>query len=148
MKVKDVMTENPVCCVSSHSAKTVAGVLRDEDIGSVPVVTDKSSMKLEGIITDRDLCCKVLAEGLDPNTSISGFISRNPVTCRQEDDIEDCERAMQEHQVRRIPVVNDTGACIGVVAQADLALMEQPERVHETVAEISSPSAGPLRRTA
>lgn len=140
MKVREVMSSNPVCCLVSDTAQKVAGVLCDHNIGSVPVVEDQQSRKLIGIITDRDLCCSVVAKGLDPkSTSIEKFVSLNLVTCRDGENLEKCERAMQEHQIRRIPVVDAEGCCIGIVSQADLALKEKPEKVSKTVAEVSKP---------
>jgi len=139
MKVKDIMTPNPVCCRISDTAQMVAKMLRDSDIGSIPVLSDGG--KLEGVITDRDLCCSIVAEGLDPKaTRIEKWITRNPITCRASDSLERCEQAMAAHQVRRIPVVDESGRCIGIVAQADLALKEEPNKVHTTVAKISQPS--------
>jgi CBS domain-containing protein len=82
----------------------------------------------------------VVAKGLDPkSTSIEKFVSLHPVTCRDGENLEKCERAMQEHQIRRIPVVDAEGCCIGIVSQADLALKEKPEKVSKTVAEVSRP---------
>jgi CBS domain-containing protein len=102
------------------------------------VVADYQSRSLIGMITDRDLCCRVLAHGLDgKSTTIQEFITYNPAICRDGENIEKCERLMQEHQVRRIPVVDKDNQVIGIVAQADLALKDKPERVHKTVAEIS-----------
>lgn len=142
MKVRDVMTSDPVCCIPSDTTQRVAQVLRDQDIGSVPVVADQESRKLIGIITDRDICCSIVAEGLDPrSTIIEKYISEQPVTCREGDNLDQCERAMQEHQIRRIPVVDGEGRCLGIVAQADLALKDKPEKVTKTVAEISKPAA-------
>ncbi|HEX6466581.1 MAG TPA: CBS domain-containing protein [Terriglobales bacterium] len=139
MKVKEVMTADPVCCRLSDTAQEVAKVLRDEDIGSVPIVSQ--DRKLEGIITDRDLCCTIVAEGLDPQTTpVNNYVTRNPVACRADDDLEDCEKSMQKNQIRRMPVVDDQQRCIGMVAQADLVLREEPKKVQETVAEISKPS--------
>lgn len=140
MKVKDVMTKDPVCCRSTDSVRDVAGVLRDKDIGSVPVISSESQ-QLEGIITDRDLCCGVLAKGLDAKTTtIASFVTRNPVTCGPEDDLESCEKAMQQHQIRRALVIDGQGRCVGIVAQADLALKakDQPQIFQKTVAAISS----------
>src|SRR5215831_4931041 len=100
MKVREVMSSNPVCCLPSDTAQRVAGVLCDQNIGSVPVVEDQQSRKLIGMITDRDLCCAVVAQGLDPkSTSIEKFVSLHPVTCRDGENLEKCERAMQEHQI-------------------------------------------------
>ena len=76
----------------------------------------------------------MVAKGLDPkSTSIEKFVSLHPVTCRDGVNLENCERAMQEHQIRRIPVVDAEGRCIGIVSQADLALTEKPEKVSKTV---------------
>ncbi len=140
MKLRDVMTANPKCCVPSDAAQKVARILCEENIGSMPVVADRQSRKLIGMITDRDLCCSVVASGLDPkSTSIDGFFSVEPITCREGESLDKCERAMQGHQVRRIPVVDEQGCCIGIVSQADLALKDRPEKVSKTVAEISKP---------
>ena len=140
MKVRDGMTPDPICCLATDSAQKVAGILRKQDVGSIPVVTDLESRKLIGIITDRDLCCSVVANGLDPKTTpIEKFVSRNPVACREGANLDDCERMMQERQVRRIPVVDEDGRVIGIVSQADLALKDKPEKVAMTVAEVSKP---------
>ena len=141
MKIKEVMSPNPVCCVPSDSAQAVAKIMRDRNIGSIPVVIDQQSRELVGVITDRDLCCSVVADGLDAKTTvIQKFISLDPVTCRDGENVEKCERAMQEHQVRRIPIVDSDNRVIGIVAQADLALKDKPEKVSKTVAEISKPA--------
>ena len=68
----------------------------------------------------------------------------NPVTCREEENVENCERLMQEHQIRRIPIVDANDRVIGIVAQADLALKDKPERVSRTVAEISKGGEPPV----
>ena len=138
MKVREVMTVSPLCCVPDDTAQAVARIMKERNIGSVPVVVDRQSRKLIGMITDRDLCCSIVAQGLDPrNTGIEKFITPNPVTCRDGENVNACERLMQEHQIRRIPVVDGDRQLIGIVAQADLALKDQPEKVSKTVAEIS-----------
>jgi CBS domain-containing protein len=140
MKVRDVMSTDPVCCLPTDTAQKVARILCDNNIGSLPVVTDQQSRELIGMITDRDLCCSVLADGLDPkSTSVGHFVTPEPVTCRDGENLEKCERAMQEHQVRRIPIVDGQNRVIGIVSQADLARKDQPEKVWKTVAEISKP---------
>ena len=141
MKIRDAMTPDPVCCLMTDSAVTVAGLLCKQGVGSIPVVTDHESRKLIGIITDRDLCCSVLADGLDAQTTaIEKFVSPNPVACR-EGNLDDCEQLMQEHQVRRIPIVDRDGRVIGIVSQADLALKDKPEKVAKTVAAVSKPKS-------
>ena len=138
MKVKEVMSVNPACCTADDSAQNVAKMMCDLNVGSIPVVADHQSRSLIGMITDRDLCCRVLAHGLDgKSTPIQEFITYNPAICRDGENVENCERLMQEHQVRRIPVVDKENQVIGIVGQADLALKDKPERVHKTVAEIS-----------
>jgi hypothetical protein len=104
MKIREIMSRDPVCCVLSDSAQAVAKILCDRNIGSMPVVASQESRKLVGMITDRDLCCLVMAQGLDPKTTrIEKLISLAPFTCRDGENIETCERLMQEHQVRESP---------------------------------------------
>jgi CBS domain-containing protein len=137
MKVKEVMSANPACCTPDDSAQNAAKMMCDRSVGSIPVI-DRQSRTLLGIITDRDLCCSIVARGLDAKTTpIQEFITHNPVTCRDGENLEKCERLMQEHQVRRIPVVDGENHVIGIVAQADLALKDKPEKVSKTVAAIS-----------
>lgn len=145
MKVKEVMSPNPSCCTPSETAQNVAKIMCDLNVGSIPVVVDHQSRALVGMITDRDLCCRVLAHGLDAkSTRIQEFVSYNPATCRDGENVEHCERLMQEHQVRRIPVVDRDNRVIGIISQGDLALKDKPERVHKTVAEISKTTQATL----
>ena len=138
MKIRDGMTPDPICCLATDSAQKVAGILCKQDVGAIPVVTDHESRKLIGIITDRDLCCSVLADGLDPQTTaIEKFVSVSPVVSREGENLDHCERLMQEHQVRRIPIVDEDGRVMGIVSLADLALKDKPEDVARTVAEVS-----------
>ena len=142
MKIKEVMTPNPACCVPGDTAQNVAIIMCEHNVGSVPVVVDQQSRKLTGIITDRDLCCSIIAQGLDPKTTPDQqYMRQNPVACRDGENLDGCERAMQKHQIRRIPVVDADGRCIGIVSQADIALKEKPEKVSKTVSEISKPQA-------
>jgi len=141
VKIREIMSREPACCLLSDTAQVVAKILCDRNIGSMPVVADQQSLKLVGMITDRDLCCSVIAQGLDPKTTkIEKLISLAPFTCRDGENIETCERLMQEHQVRRVPIVDAEDRVIGIVSQADLALKDKPERVSKTVAEISKAS--------
>jgi predicted transcriptional regulator len=138
MKIREVMSRNPACCTPSDSAQHVAKMLCDQNVGSLPVVADQESRTLVGMITDRDLCCSVLGRGLDcKTTKVQEFMTQPAVSCRDGENVERCERLMQEHQVRRVPIVDGNNCVIGIVAQADLALKEKPEKVHKTVAEIS-----------
>jgi CBS domain-containing protein len=140
MKIREAMTPNPVCCVPTDTAQKVAQILRDQNVGALPVVADKQSLKLIGMITDRDICCSIVAEGLDPKTTtIVNYVSSDLVTCRDGENLDNCQQAMQERQIRRIPIVDGEGRCVGIVSQADLALKDKPEKVSKTVSEISKP---------
>lgn len=140
MKIREIMSRDPACCVLSDSAQAVAKILCDRNIGSMPVIANQQSKKLVGMITDRDLCCSVIAKGMDPKTTqIEKLLTLAPFSCREGENVEACERLMQEHQVRRIPVVDAEDCVIGIVSQADLALRDKAERVSKTVAEISKP---------
>lgn len=138
MKIREIMSTNPACCTPADTAQNVAKMMCDLNVGSIPVLVDQQKRTLIGMITDRDLCCSVLAQGLDPKkTKIQEFITINPISCRDGENIDKCERVMQEYQIRRVPVVDAENRVIGIVAQADVALKEKPEKVHKTVAEIS-----------
>ena len=140
MKIKEIMSSDPVCCLPSDSAQAVAQIMCDRNIGSVPVVLDHQSREIIGIITDRDLCCSVIAKGLDPKTIfIQKFVSLDPVTCRDGENVDKCEHIMQEYKIRRVPVVDSTRHVIGIVSQADIALKDRSERISKTVTEISKP---------
>src|SRR5262245_2744355 len=140
MTCRDVMTPNPSCCVPADSAAMAAQIMKREDVGAVPIVSDYNSLNLVGIITDRDLAVKVVSEGRDAhNTRIDHVMSRNPVSCREEEDTNQAIRMMANNQVRRIPVVDSGNRLVGIIAQADLARHESEEEVGEMVEEISQP---------
>ena len=138
MRVRDVMTQHPVCCHAGDSAQSVAKALRNEDIGSLPVVADLDSRRLVGIITDRDLCCSRrtgVRSRYDDNRGIyetqpcklsSGA---EPGRLRETDADSPGSKAARGRREMRL---------VGMVSQADLARSEQPDKVHGTVAR--SPS--------
>jgi CBS domain-containing protein len=140
MRVHEIMTREPICCLAEDTAQAVAKLLRQEDVGSIPVISDASSRRLVGIITDRDLVCRIVSEGLDASTTaIAAFMTRDPVSCRAEQSLDSCEKLMQLHQIRRVPVVDKEGRCVGIVSQADVARFGHAERVQKTISEISRP---------
>ena len=140
MTCKELMTSSPKMCSTSANAQAAARIMHVEDVGAVPVVKDKTQ-KLVGMVTDRDLCLEVVAKGQHPQkVLVSDCMSAVLITCKPEDDIRDCEQQMKTYQVRRIPVVDEHGCCIGIISQGDLALrLDQSEEVHDTVREISKP---------
>jgi CBS domain-containing protein len=141
LKCSGIMSESPTVCVPTDSVVEVARLMKESDVGSIPVVEDRTDMHLIGIVTDRDLTLRVLAEGLDAgSTNVVDVVSRNVVTVGPDDDIDRAIDAMGEHQVRRIPVVGADNRLVGIIAQADIAArMEAPERTAEVVEEISPP---------
>src|SRR5205814_1220818 len=122
-RCREVMTGAPVCCLSTDTAARVAKFMKTENIGSVPICEDRQNKKLVGIVTDRDLALYIVAEGRDANgTKVQDVMTRQPVTCRAEDDLQKALDAMEKHQVRRVPVVDDDGQLIGIISQADVAI--------------------------
>src|SRR5574341_762990 len=122
MKCSEVMTKDPASCLPSDTAFDAAGLMKSEDVGSIPVVSDKQTRKLVGIVTDRDLAVNVVAEGQDPKrTKIEQVMTTDVVTCHPDDDLTEAFDLMEAHQVRRIPIVDDNDCLVGIIAQADVA---------------------------
>jgi CBS domain-containing protein len=113
--------------------------MKSEDVGSIPIVTDKSKKTLEGIVTDRDLALKVVAEGLDPKAKkVVDVMTTDIVSCRSSDDVDNVIALMEKHQVRRIPILDDNDRLVGIIAQADIATrIEEPNTTAEVVESIS-----------
>ena len=143
MKCKDIMTKDPVCCLPGDTVDQAAQLMKDEDVGPVPVVADQQTKRLLGIVTDRDLAVKVVAEARQVSAvPVEEVMTRNPVTCHANDDLQDAIDAMEKHQVRRIPVVDDDNRIIGIIAQADIATRtHEPQTTAEVVEEISKSAA-------
>lgn len=141
-KCSEVMTKNPVCCLPDDMVTKAAELMKSENIGSIPVIENDQTQKLVGIVTDRDLTLKIVAKGLDAkSTKVEAVMTREVVTCRAEDDLQKALDAMAEHQLRRIPVVDNDNKVVGIIAQADVATRaDQPEKTAEMVKEISQAS--------
>ena len=140
-KCSDVMTKDITCCLQKDTVNLAAQSMKAKDIGAVPVVDGHQTKKLVGIVTDRDLALKVVAEGLVPEqTRIEDVMARNLVMCRLQDDLQLALDAMSERQLRRIPVVDDQGRLVGIIAQADLARIEEPAATGKVVKQISRPT--------
>lgn len=118
---RNIMTENPACCTPDTTAQEAARMMEQNDCGSLPVVENRDSMKLIGIVTDRDLALRVLGRGRGPDTPVREAMTRNVVSVKPDDSLDEVERVMSGEQVRRIPVVDDKGRVSGIIAQADLA---------------------------
>jgi CBS domain-containing protein len=121
-KCDEVMTKDPVCGLPNNTVKKVAKLMKSENIGSIPIVENEQTQKLVGIVTDRDLALKIVAKGRDANsTKVETVMTRQVVTCRAGDDVQKALDAMAEHQLRRIPIVDDDDRIVGIIAQADVA---------------------------
>lgn len=121
MKARDIMTENPACITPMTTAREAARLMEEHDVGSLPVVESENNRKLVGVVTDRDLALRVVGRGESGDTPVRGAMSVNVHTCRPDESLDDIEKAMASYQVRRIPIIDDDGRVIGMVAQADLA---------------------------
>jgi CBS domain-containing protein len=139
--VRDVMTARPRCAAPDTPLTQVAELMQAEDVGAIPILDGDL---LVGMITDRDIIVRAIAQGKDPRGMPTREISSGElVTVGPDHDLADALQLMAEHQVRRLPVVDDENRLVGVVSQADVALEAKDRSVGEMVAEISKPPQGP-----
>lgn len=134
-KIRDVMTPNPRTVEPSTPIQEAAKLMRDEDVGPIPIVENGT---VTGLVTDRDLVVRVIAEGKDPATTrVADIASQDLITIDPEQSLDEALRLMAKHQVRRLPVCEEDGRLVGIVAQADVALAAKDESTGELVEEIS-----------
>jgi CBS domain-containing protein len=133
-KIRDVMTPDPRTIEPSTTVQEAAKVMRDEDVGPIPIVENGS---VTGILTDRDIVVNVVAEGKDFSSPVSEVASRDLITVDPEQTLDEALRLMAQHQVRRLPVCEDDGRLVGIVAQADIARQSDDARTGEVVEQIS-----------
>ena len=119
MRARDIMTKDPQCCRREETVRRAAELMRDCDCGVLPVIDD--ARRVIGIVTDRDLAIRAIAMGKGPETRLSEVMTPSARTCSADDDLRDVERTMAELQVRRIPIVDAGGRCLGIISQADIA---------------------------
>ncbi|HEU0300415.1 MAG TPA: CBS domain-containing protein [Longimicrobium sp.] len=146
MQVRDIMTSNPTCCTPDDTVQEAARGMKAADCGCLPVVEDADSRRMVGVVTDRDIAIRALADGLGPDTRVRDVMTANPACCSPEADVREVERIMADRQVRRVPVVDESNCCVGMVAQADLARDERDFNDHEvrnTIERISEPNGRP-----
>jgi CBS domain-containing protein len=148
MRIRHVMTKDPSCCVPSDSAVRAAKIMREERAGIVPIIENEQSQRIIGVVTDRDLCMNVVAEGRDPATvTVQECMTTKVVTCSPDDSIEKVTELMRENQIRRVPVVNDGGELQGIVALADVVERGNVKttQTHETLKQVSPPTDVPSK---
>ena len=142
MKVEEIMSENPVTCMPDTSIQQAARWMVESDCGALLVVD--SDNKPVGVITDRDITCRIVAKGKNPyQLTVDDAMTHTAATVYKDTSVEDCLELMEENQVRRMIVIDDGGAVCGMVSQADLARHMRPEDTAELIREVSTATNTP-----
>jgi CBS domain-containing protein len=133
---REVMTPDPACCSPHTTLDEVAKLMARNDCGEIPVID--TSDQIVGVVTDRDIVCRVVAEGKNPIAYTAETCMSGPViTVRADAPLADVVATMEKHQIRRVPVVDERDMCIGIIAQADVSWVGDPHEVAELVREVS-----------
>jgi CBS domain-containing protein len=139
MQVREIMSAETVCCSPGTNLGEVAQMMVAQDCGEIPVCDETG--KPIGVVTDRDIVCRILAKNKNPLSMTAGDCMSSPVITIQPDaSIDECAELMESYQIRRVPVVERDGSCCGMVAQADLATKASPETSMDVVAAVSAPN--------
>lgn len=141
MKVKDLMSKEPELATPDMNLTKIAKMMADQNVGSIPVVVSRENLKVVGMVTDRDITTRAVAEGRDPLMMTAREVMSTPVvTVRMDDDIKEVAHLMEKNMVRRLPVVDDEGFVCGMVAQADIALKGSDRTTADVVESVSKPT--------
>jgi len=139
MQVREIMTDKPACCSPGTPLVEVAEMMVEQDCGEIPVCDEQG--KPVGVVTDRDIVCRLVAKGREPTESTAQDCMSSPVvTVTPETAIEDCARLMEQYQLRRLPVVAEDGTCCAMIAQADLVIKGPRDTSMEVVSKVSEPN--------
>jgi CBS domain-containing protein len=138
MKAQEIMSKNPRSVTPEMTAQEAARLMKDEDVGVLPVVESASSKRLLGMITDRDIAIRVVAEGRT-SASVREAMTAGVKSCKAGDSVKDVMALMGREQVRRVPIVDDSGHLVGIVSQADIVLEGDDKRAEQTIEKISQP---------
>ena len=140
MKAQDIMTKNPRTVTPEADVREAAQIMKSENVGVVPVVESSGSKKLVGLLTDRDIAVRVVAEG-KTSARVQEIMSGSPRTVKTDTSVDDVMDLMGKEQVRRVPVVDDRGDLVGIVAQADVVReAKNDKKAERTIEKISEPS--------
>ena len=141
MKIQEIMTRDPSNVTADATVREAAQVMKRENVGIVPVVDGQNERRLVGLVTDRDIAIRCIAEGKDGTCRVRDVMSTDDLaTCKVNDDVENVMSAMRSEKVRRIPIVDERGSLVGIVSQADVLLKTRDTgRAGETVEQISEP---------
>jgi CBS domain-containing protein len=141
MLVKDIMTTEPACCTPETSLESAAKKMVDCDCGEIPVVDNMTSYMPLGVVTDRDIVCRTVAKGLNPlDMTVSDCMSTPLVTVMPDMTLEECFHTLEDNQIRRVPVVDAGGKCVGIVSLADIAKNASRADAGEILQEVSAMS--------
>jgi CBS domain-containing protein len=143
MKAREIMTTSPEVVTPQDPISRAAQIMRDRDVGLVPVVKDRESMTLMGVITDRDLAVRHIAQSHKDDCAVSNHMSTDNIQAVAEsDDLDSVISAMERREVRRVPVTDKSGKLMGIIAQADIANCEEipKAQVAEVVRRVSEPN--------
>jgi CBS domain-containing protein len=139
---RDVMTPDPACCSAETTLDQIAKMMVLNSCGEIPIV-DTSNLPV-GVVTDRDIVCRIVAEGKNPAGHTAESCMTVPVvTVRDNAPMSSVIDTMEEHQIRRVLVVDERGMCVGIIAQADVAAVGPPHKTAELVSEVSRDTGRP-----
>src|SRR5512146_2210638 len=141
MKIQDIMTRDPSSVTADATVREAAQVMKQENVGIVTVVDGQDERRLVGVVTDRDIAIRCVAEGKDGTCRVRDVMSTDDLaTCKADDDVDNVMDAMRSEKVRRIPIVDERGSLVGIVSQADVMLKTRDTNAAgETVEQISEP---------
>jgi CBS domain-containing protein len=138
MRIEEVMTREPACCTPDTGLREVAQMMVEHDCGQIPIVQSAADPKVLGVVTDRDIVSRLVAQGRNPLDLQAGTCMSQPVvTVRTDQSVEDCIRVMEAHRIRRVPVVDEAGLMRGIVSQADIAQHASRASTGELVNKLS-----------
>ena len=137
MKVRDAMTAHPVTCAPETTLRDAARMMRETDCGALPVVGPDGYPI--GVVTDRDITIRAVAEGKSPTTKVGDVMSHEVLYCFDDQELDDIAQNMAEMKVRRLPVVNRDKRLVGIISLGDLARREDSRTAGQTISEISEP---------
>ena len=142
MKVQDIMTDNPACCTPESTLEDAARLMIENDCGEIPVVDSFESAMPVGVITDRDIVCRTIGKGLNPlEMSVGDCMSTPPISVSPDSSLDECYQLLEENQIRRVPVVDANGKCVGILSLADIARNAPRADAGEVLQEVSASTA-------
>lgn len=141
MKIHDIMTRDPSSVTADASVRDAAQIMKRDGVGVIPVVSDQGGRHLVGIVTDRDIAIRCIADGKNGDCKVREVMSSSDLaTCRESDEVDNALEAMRTEKVRRIPIVDERGSLVGIVSQADVLIKAHDfHGAGEAVGRISEP---------